>query len=66
MFPLFSRNIKDDADKDFLRTCIYNDSSEYGLYCPIFTLGQIIRMANDTEEFYQEVSTYVSNVAEHI
>lgn len=61
---VFRRNIKNTADETFLKTCRFNSSDADGLYCPIFSLGQIVDMIEKTKEVphkqdFQELSTLV-------
>ena len=41
------RNIIEHGDED-LKTCRYNDSN---IYCPIFSLGQIVDMIEEEQNF---------------
>ncbi|XP_064392414.1 P2X purinoceptor 4-like isoform X2 [Halichondria panicea] len=48
-FPTFNtgdrkRNILDNVNETFIKNCVHNDSSLNGLYCPIFSLEQIVDM----------------------
>ena len=62
---IFRRNIKVTHDKHFLRTCRFDQSDPDGLYCPIFTLGQIVDMIETTKEVqwkqdFRNISTKVT------
>lgn len=55
------RNIKVTSDSDFLRTCRFNGSDPEGLYCPIFSLGQIVDMIENVpqKQDFASISTKV-------
>ena len=43
------RNIAKDANSTFLKTCRFDESNEETLYCPIFSLKQIVDMIKPTK-----------------
>ena len=57
-----SRNILADADRDFLKHCTFDNRTDVGKTCPIFTLGQIVGMINGNESYYDELATQVMRV----
>ena len=53
----FRRNILDTQDKDYLSSCRYNAHDEQDRFCPIFKLGDIVKIAG---EDYDSLAFYVS------
>ena len=45
------RNIAKDANPTFLKTCRFDESNEETLYCPIFSLKQIVDMIVPKQDF---------------
>ena len=52
-----SRNIPATASSHFLKNCTFDNKTEEGQTCPIFSLGQIVGMINGTEGFYDYLAT---------
>jgi P2X purinoceptor 4 len=57
-FPKFQvkRNILDKQTKQYLRTCRYNRSDEFDKYCPIISIGTIVREAGVLN--YEDIAVY--------
>ena len=55
-----SRNIPPEATPDFLKNCTFNNTTPEGRSCPIFSLGQIVGMINQSESFYDDLATQVT------
>lgn len=45
------RNIKKEAPSSFLKQCRFDATSKDGLYCPIFSLKQIVDMIHPTPDY---------------
>lgn len=50
-FRVCRRNIKKEASAQFLKTCKFDASTEDGLYCPIFSLEQIVSMIEPKPDY---------------
>ena len=48
---LCRRNILGTSDAEFLKGCTFDPSTKDGLYCPIFSLKQIVDMIRPRENF---------------
>ena len=48
---LYRRNILGTSDAEFLKGCTFDPSTKDGLYCPIFSLKQIVDMIRPRENF---------------
>lgn len=60
-FPLYSRNIPERANnKSYLSGCQFDPETEMGLFCPIFTLKQIVDMIDSSDGYYESLATVVS------
>ncbi len=58
------RNILQTSDSDYLKTCRFHSSTKRGLYCPIFSLKQIVDMIHPKENFTL-LSTFVCILCIH-
>ena len=54
----FRRNIPDTTNHTFLKHCTFDPSTEDGLFCPIFSLQQIVDMM-DSSDTYETLATEV-------
>ena len=52
----FRRNIPDTTNSTFLKHCTFDPNTEEGLFCPIFSLQQIVDMTGDN---YDTLATEV-------
>ncbi|XP_003384136.1 PREDICTED: P2X purinoceptor 4-like [Amphimedon queenslandica] len=52
------RNIPERANnKSYLSGCQFDPDSEMGLFCPIFSLKQIVDMINSSDGYYESLAT---------
>ena len=55
----FRRNIPETTNHTFLKHCTFNPNTEDGLFCPIFSLQQIVDMIGGPNTTYETLATEV-------